>query len=365
MNVKCSRAALFEALQLASSIVPSRTPKPILQCARLLAAEQKLTVTATDGEITIKYLVPQVQIAVEGASVVPADRIASILRESADETVDLEVTDATLSVIGRDSRFRIFGHDPDDFPTLKQPETEGQIKIQAETLKRMISQSVFAAAKESTRYAIHGVLWEQQGKKLRFVATDGRRLARVDGEIVALEKEGERSAIVPVKTMLLLEKLLGDPDEKISIGFTDNQIHISTALAEVTGNLVQGRFPKYSDVIPTGTDKKAQIEVEAFRSAVRRAALLSAENTRGIQLGFADGQLKLSSSTPEAGEAEIKMPISYQGGDMEIGFNPQFLLDMIRVVNEPEIVCEFSDGSKPGLVKAGRDFIYVIMPVTV
>lgn len=365
MNVKCSRAALFEALQLASSIVPSRTPKPILQCARLQAANQKLTVTATDGEITIKYLVPQVQIATEGASVVPADRIASILRESADDTVDLEVKDATLEVVGRDSRFRIFGHDPDDFPTLKQPEKTGDIKIKADVLKRMIAQSVFAAAKESTRYAIHGVLWELHGKKLRFVATDGRRMARVDGETAAVEKDGEYSAIVPVKTMLLLEKLLGDADEKISIGFTDNQIHINTTLAEVTGNLVQGRFPKYADVIPANTDKKAQIEVEAFRSAVRRGALLSTENSRGVQLSFSDGKLRISSSTPEAGEAEIKMPVTYNGADLEIAFNPAFILEMLRVINEPEIVMEFSDPGKPGLTKAGKDFIYVIMPVTV
>jgi DNA polymerase III subunit beta len=367
MNVKCSRAALCEALQLASSIVPARTPKPVLQCARIQAdqQDQKLTVTATDGEITIKYIVPQVQIVSSGVAVVPAERLASILRESADETVDLEVTDATCQVVGRDSRFHVFGHDPNDFPVVAPLERDGHLKIKAAMLRRMITQTTFAAAKESTRYAINGVLWEHQGKKLRMVATDGRRLARADGELAASEKEGDQSVIVPVKTLQLIERLLSDPDEKIQVSFTGNQINLCTALAEVVGNLVQGRFPKYSDVIPTGCDKKAQVEIEPFRSAVRRAALLTNEQSKGIHLVFDDGKLCLSSSTPEAGDAEITMKAGYKDAKFEIGFNPQYLLDMLRVIDEPELICEFTEGSKPGLIRAGKDFLYVIMPVTV
>jgi DNA polymerase-3 subunit beta len=367
MNVKCNRSALHEAVQLASSIVPSRTPKPILTCAKLQASkqDQKLTVTATDNEISVKSVVPQVQVNADGAAVVPADRIAAILHESADETVELEATEANLQVVGRDSRFRIYGHDPEDFPVVAKVKQENALKIKAGLLKRMIQVTAFAAARENTRYAINGVLWEQQGKKLRMVATDGRRLAQVDGDVIPEKKDAESTTIVPIKTMTILERILHDPEEEVQIVFSSNQLCVSTALVELSSNLVQGRFPKYADVIPTDTNKKIQLESETLRSAVRRAALLTNEQSRGVQLEFTQDKLCLSSSTPEAGDAEINMQISYQGEALKIGFNPQYLLEMLRVINEPEVVCELSDGAKPGIIRAGKDFLYVIMPVTV
>jgi len=367
MNIKCNRAALYEAVQLASSIVPSRTPKPILQCAKIQAdqQQQKLTITATDSEITVKYVVPQVQVNAEGAAVVPADKITSILHESVDETVDLEVSDSTCQVVGKDSRFRIYGHDPNDFPVIGEAQREKVVQIKAGLLKRIIHMTSFAAARENTRYAINGILWEQHGKKLRMVATDGRRLAIIDGEATPSDKESEHTAIIPAKAWMAIDKVLHDPEEKVQISFSGNQMTAYTALAEITGILVQGRFPKYTDVVPSGCTKKAHLEAEAFRSAVRRAALLSTEQTRGVLLSFSEEKLCLTSSTPETGDVEINMSISYTGEDIKIGFNPQYLSDVLRVIEEPEVTFEFIESTKPGLLSAGKDFRYVIMPVTV
>ena len=366
MDVKCNRAALYEAVQLAASIVPARTPKPILTCARLEAQSegQKLSVTATDNEITVNYLVPQVQVVSPGTAVLPADRLAAILHESSDETIDIQVEQANCKISGRDSRFNIFGHDPEDFPVVSPPPTDHAITMLASVLKRMIHLSAFAAARESTRYAINGVLWEQKGKKLHLVATDGRRLALVEGSLKSTAGQEENTAIVPIKTMTILEKILHDEQEKIEIKFSENQIVAQNPLITITSNLVQGRFPKYSDVVPTGCDKKALLETEIFRSAVRQGSLLATELSRGIQMTFSKDKLVLFSSTPEAGDAEIKIPVKYQGEDMTIRFNPPFLLDMLRVVEEPEVTCEFIDGGKPGIFRAGKDFLYVIMPVT-
>jgi len=367
MKVKCNRAALYEAIQLASSIVPARTPKPVLQCAKLWAGqpEGKLTVIATDGELTIRYVVGQVQVEKSGAAVVAADRLAAILHETTDETVDLAVKDTTCEVRGKDSIFRIYGQDPEDFPVIDQAKAEAAFSVKAEQLKRMIHLTAFAAARENTRYAINGVLWEQTGKKLRMVATDGRRLALADGEVSPGKKDAQNTAIVPLKALALLERLLHDGEEKLEIGFSGSQLVATTPLAEVSSTLAQGRFPKYTEVIPTGADKKAQVDAEAFRSAVRRAALLTNDQSRGILLAFEGETVCLSSSTPEAGDAEITMKASYEGAPLKIGFNPQYLLDMLRVISEAEVVCEFSDGSKPGLLRAGKDFSYVLMPVTV
>ena len=367
MKVTCNRAALHEAIQLASSIVPSRTPKPILQCAKLETDPQneKLTVLATDNEISIKYTVPQVEIERSGAAVVPAERLAAILHETVDETVTLEVTDTTCQICGKDSRFRIFGQAAEDFPVVGSLEQESGVEVAAGVLRRQIHLTSFAAARENTRYAINGVLWEQRGKKLRMVATDGRRLARSDGGVETDKKDVEQNVVVSIKAMAVLERILNDPDEKVKVGFTENQIYMRTALVEVTSNLVQGRFPKYEDVIPTGCDKKVQIASEPLRSAVRRAALLTNEQSRGIQLSFSGENLCLSSNTPETGEVEINLKVDYQGEPIKIGFNPQYLLDMLRVLDEAEVTLEFVDSSKPGLIRAGRDFLYVVMPVSV
>lgn len=367
MKITCNRAALHEAVQLASSIVPARTPKPILQCAKLQANQddKTLNVLATDGDISIEFRISQVEVVSAGATVVPADRLAAILHESTDDTLSLEVTDASCVILGKDSRFVIHGQAAEDFPAFPAPEQGERMKIKASLLKRLIHMTVFAAARENTRYAINGVLWEQEGKKLRLVATDGRRLAMISGQLTAATKEDGGAAVVPIKTMGVLERILSDPDEQIEVGFHHNQIVVGSARVQLTGNLGQGRFPKYADVLPTGCNKKAQISTEALRSAVRRAALLTNENSRGVALAFGAERLRISSSTPEAGDAEVNMDIKYEGEELTIGFNPQYILEALRVIDEPEIVFEFVEAAKPGIIKAGRDFLYVLMPVTV
>lgn len=367
MKVKCNRAALYEAVQLAASIVPARSPKPILQCARMEADRdnQTLTITATDNEITIKYVIPQVEVEMAGVAVLPAERITAILRESTDSTISMAMDEATCQLSGMASQFHIYGHDPDDFPVMSTESQQPSFTVNAGVLKRMISMVIFSAARESTQYAINGVLWEHSGKKLKLIATDGRRLALVDGEVTPAEKDMQQEAIVPIKAMLLAERLLHDQEDKVGIAFVGNHLFVHTAQAEISGNLVQGRFPKYSDVIPSGCDKKVQIDVEPFSSALRQVALLVSELSKGVKLAFSNGQLRLLSSAPETGDAEIEMAIKYEGDSFDIGFNPQYLLEMLRAIDLPEIVFELIDADKPGIVRAGSDFLYVLMPVKV
>ena len=367
MKIQCNRAALHEAIQLASSIVPARTPKQILQCACLRAEEegQVFEVLATDGDITLNYRVSQVQIEAQGSVVLPADRLAAILHESLDETLTLELKDSTCEVLGKGSRFHIYGFPPEDFPVVDIVEQDSPLLIQAAVLRRMIRMSTFAAAKEHSRYAINGVLWEQRGKKLRMVATDGRRMAQIDGNLAGSPGEQSCTAIVPAKAMLIAERILTDADEKVRISISENQIVLATARGRISANLVQGRFPKYSDVIPSGCDKMAQLDTEMVRSGVRRAALLTNEHSKGVLLAFSPGELCLTSSTPETGDAEVKIEARYEGAELKIGFNPQYILEALRVIEEPEVVLEFIDEAKPGLLRAGKDFLYVLMPVTV
>ena len=369
MNIKCNREALFEAVQLASSIVPTRTPKPILQCAKLETGpeDQELIVIATDNEMTIRYVVSHVQVEAPGATVVSAERLSGILRETKDKTICLEASGETCEIVGQDSRFRLRVEDPEDFPVIKVSQEEGGLRIKAGVLKEMFRKVSFAVARESSQYALNGVLWEQRDKKLRMVATDGRRLAQVDGEVIATGKTAEQqAAIVPIKVINSVGRILHDLDEEVQVGLIGNQVVIRTAAVEICGILVQGRFPNYKEVIPSEADKKVTFKVEALQSALRRAALLTNEHSRGVALSFSDEQVRFSSSTPEAGEAEIDITLSdYHSDAVEIGFNPQYLLEMLRIVDEDEVTFEFSDGKKPGLLRCGKSFLYVVMPVTV
>ena len=154
-----------------------------------------------------------------------------------------------------------------------------------------------------------------------------------------------------------------DPEELVGVQIRENQVIFHTSSATLTSNLVEGQFPPYDDVIPKDTDKKMFASTQDFRSAIQRAALLTTEESRGVRLAFNKKGLVLTSRSPESGEATINFPCKFEGADIEIGFNPVFLVDALRVVNMDEVSLEMTAPNRPGLLKAGANFLYVIMPV--
>lgn len=366
MRVSFSRSALAEALGLVVSVVPSRTPKPVLKCVRISASGKEVRICATDLEVGLSHLISEVEVKQEGEAVIEADRLSAIVRESAEDVLVFDVKETTCEIRGADSRFKIYGQEPKQYPTVRSlAEGEADLLISLEQLQLGIQQSLFATAKESSRYAINGVLWEVKGKKLLCVATDGRRLARcrVDLEKPAAKEMVDRKIIVPAKTMALLEKIGSHDKESVAVKLIDNQVLIKYANVVVSSNLVEGNFPKYEDIIPTDYDKKLTLATEPVFSAVRRAALLTSEESKGIRLSVGKDTLVFSGSSPEAGAAEISMPIEYKGEPIDIGFNPQFLTDVLRVIQTPEFELQLGQADRPGLIKSGNDFLYVLMPI--
>lgn len=361
MKVVCDRQALQDALAAATAVTPSRTPKPILQCVRLTAEKDALVVTAYDAELGLRYRLKEVETASKGETLVPADRLAAIVRESADETLTLETQADTLHVRGSDSHFQVFGQDPRQFPPVPDLEGEPDLRVRADVLKAAIERTIFAVAKESTRYAIHGVLFDRRGRKLQLVATDGRRLAKATA---AIEKSvGEDStSIVPTKALSTLLKLHTAGDEIIDVRVQPNQIIFRAGGATVSTVLLEGSFPPYDEVIPADCDKKIELQPAEFHSAVRRAALLTNEESRGVRLAISSDGIVLSSRAPEQGEATIRYAAKYSGPPVDIGFNPAFLVDALRVCGA-EATLELKDSTKPGIFRSGPDFLYVLMPV--
>lgn len=365
MKVICNRGALLEALSITGNAVAARTPKPVLLCVKVTAGDDRLTVAATDLEVAIRYSDSQVQIEQTGEALLPADKFTAIVRESIDDTLAIELIAEQAHIKGQDSHFKIFTQPASEFPPVPDFEGEPDFELSFGHLKQLIGQTLFAAAKESTRYAFNGVLVTAKGKKITLVATDGRRLAMATGEISRtgkMSKEGIK-AIIPAKAMQLVEKLATDPEEAVGIQLRENQVIFHTAAATLTSNLVEGQFPPYEDVIPKDTDKKMTAATPDLMSAVRRASLLTTEESKGVRMHFSKKGLVLTSRSPESGEATVNFPCKFEGPEVEIGFNPQFMVDALKVMDSDEITMELSAPNRPGLLKSGTNFQYVIMPV--
>ena len=381
MKVICDRGALLEAINLVSGVVAARTPKPQLTCVKLTAESRDgagagvLTLAGTDGEVSMTLSTSRVEVSEEGRALIPADKLRQIVGAQEHEpTLTLETDADAVHVRGGDAKFKVFGYPPADFPDIAAGDEGRVFSIQTQALAEAIDRTVFSTARETSRYAINGVLLVRTAKKLEMVATDGRRLALARASTGGDASDPALSCIVPTKALNVVNKLVsafgGSGEVGVSVTETQATFRIERDGEEpsvLSTSLVEGTFPPYEDVIPKDQDKKATFEVDTLRSAVRRAALLTNEESRGVRMAFggSDGsELVLSSRAPEMGEAEVKVEMTgYEGGDIEIGFNPAFITEALKVVDAEEVILEMKAPNKPGLMRTGSDFLYVVMPV--
>ena len=367
MKVICDRAALLEAVNNVGSVVAARTPTPVLQCVKLSAAEGLLTLAATDLEVGLRLGVEQVDVSDDGEALIPADKLTQIVRSSADSTLTIESDDHTVHIRGSDSHFVIYGYDPKEAPTVREFDEEAvDCELEADAFQRLIHRTLFAAAAEHSRYAINGILFDREEKQLRLVATDGRRLALARGHCVS--GTGKKNCIIPTKALNLLSKLLRDPEGAVHVVIEENQVLMrigeGAGAAVLSSTLVEGTFPPFEDVVPKDQDKRVTFDAQALNSAIRRAALLTNEESKGVRMSFAPEQLTLTSRAPEMGEAEIQVHLDkYEGDPVEIGFNPGFITDALKVIDGGDVIVELKAPNKPGVLRTGTEFTYVVMPV--
>jgi DNA polymerase III subunit beta len=230
MKVICDRAALVNAVNLSNAVVVSRTPSPVLQCIKMTAKDGMLSLASTDLEVGLRLNVDQVDVQEEGEALTPADKLSQIVRASDDPTLTIETEDSAVHIRGADSHFKMYGFDPKESPEVREfGDAKVDCEMDAGHLHAMINRTIFAAAAEHSRYAINGVLFDRNGKKLRMVATDGRRLAVTNGECRA--KEGKASCIIPTKALNLLNKLIDDSETLIRVAIEDNQVSSPSAKA--------------------------------------------------------------------------------------------------------------------------------------
>ena len=301
-------------------------------------------------------------------ALIPAGKLSEIVNNSPDDTLTLETTGDSTTIKGSDSFFKVFGYNAEEFPPVSAFEGTADFSLSAGSLRQLLDRTRFAAAKEMTRYAINGVLFEKKGKKLLLVATDGHRLAQTRDDTIEGSTK-DVSAVVPIKAINLIERLLTDPEQTVSLQFKENKLFVQVSAegggvtATLSCALVEGTFPPYNDVIPKDSDKKMTINRLRFESAVRRASLLTNEESKGVRLAFTAGSLSISSRAPEMGEAKIDLPVEYSGEAIDVGFNPLYLMDALKVADQETVTFELKTPNKPGLLKSGPSFLYVVMPV--
>ncbi|MEE2906649.1 MAG: DNA polymerase III subunit beta [Planctomycetota bacterium] len=367
MKVICDQGVLAEALGVIGGVVARRTPTPVLTCVRLTAQDGRLAMAATDTEASLKLVIDQVEVEKDGELLIPANKLLQIIRACDSPTVTLNGKGHHVQIISAGSNFKLNGYDPAESPEIPDFNSDNiDGTIDGGTLVPLVARSLFAAADEHSRYAINGVLFDRHDKKLRLVATDGRRLAVAAGECT--KGSGERRCIVPSKALGLVRQLVRSPDANVSIVVDDHHVtfHVDDASgpSTLTTTLVEGKFPPFEDVIPKDQDKRCTIDREVLRAAIIRAALLTSEESRSVCMKFENEQLTLSSHEPEMGEAVIQLPLAdWEGDELEINFNPNLLGDALKVIDTDQVLLEFKSPNKPGVLRTGRDFTYVLVPL--
>jgi DNA polymerase-3 subunit beta len=367
MKVIVNRARLAEALSLVSSVAVARTPRPILQCVRLQAndgAEPSLTLFGTDLEIGFRVEIKEVQIKEPGQTVAHGAKLSAIIHDVTDETVTINTNQDNLEILASGSKFKLFTFDPNEFPPVS-PKEEGKIiSLNAGDLLKMAALCVFAAAKETTRYAINGLLLEAGGNKAMMVGTDGRRLSRITANLATKEAESI-STIIPTRTVSLLSRFITDPTETIKVRIADNQVAFELSNSLMISSVVEGKYPAYESIIPKDSLTKVKIDRQGLLASVRRASLLASQVSRGVKMEMTKDRMVIEAHSPEEGEAAVELPIELDGEPMHISFNPDYLIDPLKVLSEDHVILELRAPNTPALLKAGTNFNYVLMPVTI
>jgi DNA polymerase-3 subunit beta len=372
MKLTIERAALLKALAHVQSVVERRNTIPILSNVLISAQKGRLSLAATDMDLAITETV-EANATKTGATTAPAHTLYEIVRKLPDGAqVELESSSDgnSLAIRAGRSRFTLQCLPPADFPAMNEGDLPHRFQIPATDLKGIIDRTRFAISNEETRYYLNGIYFHaaKSGNTdvLRGVATDGHRLARV--EVPLPKGAGEiPGVIVPRKTVGEVRKLLDESDGSVDIELSDTRIRFASANVTLVSKLIDGTFPDYERVIPTGNDKVLNVPCKEFASAVDRVSTISTEKSRAIKLAVNKGVVTLSATSPDAGSATEEIEVDYKAAALEIGFNSRYLLDITEQIAGSEARFLMADAGSPTLVRDGADesALYVLMPMRV
>lgn len=372
MRVVLERSNLLKSLNHVHRVVERRNTIPILSNVLLSAQGGSLEMKATDLDLEVTEATAA-SVEQAGATTVPAHLLYDIVRKLSDGAEVMLKTDDNgnaMSVMSGRSSFRLQCLPQADFPELSAGSFSHIFRMDSQALKGLIEKTQFAISTEETRYYLNGIYvhaHEQGGKlKLRAVATDGHRLARAEMEAPA-GTEGMPGIIIPRKTVSELIKLVDNPDVAVTVELSETKIRFTIGSVVLTSKLIDGTFPDYERVIPTGNDKKLVLDRQTFAQAVDRVSTISSERGRAVKLSIADGQVVLTVNNPDSGSATEEVAADYDADPIDIGFNAKYLLDVAGQLSGSEARFMLADSGSPTLIQdaADQNTLYVLMPMRV
>ncbi|MEL6798238.1 MAG: DNA polymerase III subunit beta [Pseudomonadota bacterium] len=372
MKISIERANLLRAVAQAQSVVERRNTIPILANVLIEAEGDAVTFRATDLDIEVVDRAPA-QVERAGATTVAAVTLHEIVRKLPDGALVTLTDDGAsgrMTVEAGRSNFALATLPREDFPVMASSEYTSNFSAASPVLRRLFDKSKFAISTEETRYYLNGVYMHvaegDGGQSLRCVATDGHRLARIDAPLPQ-GAETMPGVIVPRKTVGELRKLLDDDEAQIAVSVSETKVRFATPEITLTSKVIDGTFPDYTRVIPTGNTRKLEVDAAEFAQAVDRVATVSSERSRAVKLALDDDRLILSVNAPDSGAAEEELAVAYGDERLEIGFNAKYLLEIASQVDRENAVFMFNSAGDPTLMREGNDpsAVYVVMPMRV
>jgi DNA polymerase-3 subunit beta len=340
MKLTITREQLQEGLVAVAASVPAKTTLPILSNILLEATKDGIRLSGTDLDISVSTTVAA-SVDQDGAITLPARKLVEIIRELPNAAIRLTASGEQRVTIecGR-SRFRLLGLPREEFPAFPSVKFEGGWRTSSRELQKLISHVAFAASTEESRPILNGVLWELRPERMRMVATNGHRLARMDVPTSETQGASQADLIVPPKALEQIRRLFGT-EETVEIARSENHLGFRTGSTQVFTRLIEGPYPNYEQVIPRENDKAATADKLALASALRRMSIVASDQTHRIRMAFANGTCKLSVQTPDLGEAQEELNVSYEGDPLEIGFNAAYLLEILKFIPTDEVRMTF------------------------
>ena len=372
MKFKINQDHFSNGLQQVLNVVATRSTMPILSNVLIEATEGHISLTTTNLDLGIRCRI-KADVTETGSTTLPVRKLATIVRELPVNEVFIETSkNNQAKITSGGSLFKIMGLGSEEFPPLPNFENRKVFELSQEEIVNMLKSVSYAQSTDENRYILNGVYFNFADEKLTMVATDGRRLGLTALDL-NISEENAGSLILPAKTVGELERLIGK-GEKVKIAFNDRQAAFEVDIDEsgdtglvdhlyLVSKIVEGNYPNYRQVIPKETEHRVKIERELMLECVNRAALVTSDKNNSIKLKVSKNLLEITGQSTEYGESHESMAIAYDGPEVQVAFNPQFLMEPLKALTKDEVFFEFKDELSPGLFKTLDNFICVIMPL--
>ena len=363
MRLTIPQPQFLKTLQIVERAVNDRTTLPILANILLETTDHELTLTATDLDVGIRCRFPLAPPSEKGAVTLPAKKLTTIVRELPEEPVTLEAKkNHTATIQCGTANFRIPGLPAEDFPALPAVDRMGSISVPQGALKQLITQTAYAMSMEETRFILNGALLTADKGRLTMVATDGRRLAVAHAPVAG---DASITAVLPAKTIRELSRLLEDEDEDVVIApLKENQLTLQFGPVTMITRLIEGQFPQYEKVIPAVAKQRLTCDRHALINAVRRASLMTTAASQAVLFELGGGALVVSKESAESGSAREELPVTYTGEATTVAFNPEFWLDVLKILEGDDVAIELAGPDRPAVIRR-PEFLYLVLPMKV